>query len=201
MSYGSSCLIVVSVGRKEQLLGCECRAHSPECCLHHLSAPCQLGSSWSAHCSREISWEEVQGKWGQQGNQLGQSRRGAGSGQQAAAAAPQQQQSSASDVPPLPVPTSTAMQDREGLHPPTATSQHEKHKSDRWGFILTLAPSAHGWAHPHARCSSCSLLLLHGNNLCQNVWLVSPLPGVCLRLTPGSKDRQTFEGTKRVEWL
>lgn len=37
-------------------------------------------------------------------------------------------QSSASDMPQLPVPTSTAMQDREGLYPPTATSPREKHR-------------------------------------------------------------------------
>lgn len=183
-------------------------------CLHPLSAPCQLGSSWTAHCSislcREISWEEKQGELDRWGNQLGESRRGTGSGQQPRHSSKHRQQphgsstqSPASGVPPLPAPTSTAMQDREGLCPPTATPQREKHKSHCWESILTLVSSGHGcgWAHPHDSCSSCSLLLLHRNNLCQNVWLVSSVPGACLRLTPGSKDSWTFKGTKRAEWL
>lgn len=204
---------MVSVGRKRAIVGTiVSTACFPEPCLHHLSAPHQLGSSWSAHCSislcREIDWEEVQGELGQQGNQLGESRSGTGSGQQ-----PQMAPSTSS--------SSTAAPDRaqpltcpSSLFPPpqpcrtgkvcTLQLQHHHVKStDCWEFILTLAPSGHGcgWVHPQASCSSCSLLLLHGNSLCQNVWLVSSLPGVCLRLTPGSKDRWTFKGTKRGEWL
>lgn len=182
------------------MLGRECRARSPEL----VSAPpeCSTPVGKLPDCSLQ--------HFSLQGNQLEGSRRGTGSGQQPRHGGKHKQQphgssmqSSASDMPPLPVPTSTAMQDRECLYPPIATSQHEKHKSNRREFILTLVPSGHGcgWAHPQDSCSSCSLLLPHGNNLCQNVWFVSSLPGVCLRLTPGSKDRWTFKGTKRAEWL
>lgn len=193
MSYGSSCLIVVSVGRKEQLLGGERRARS----LCHLSAPRQLGSSRSARCSislcREINWEEAQGEMDQWGDQLGESGRGTGSGQSQGTAASANSGPTAAacraqplDVLPLPPPE------------PRRTGKVRILK-----FILTLAPSGHGcgWTHPHASCSSCSLLLLHSNNLSRTVWPVSSLPGVCLRLTPGSKDRWTFKGTKRAEWL
>lgn len=212
MSCGSSCLIVVSVGRKEQLLGCEHRACSPEpvsappecpttagklpeCSLQHfpLQGNRLGGSARGNWVSRGISWEKA-------GWELDQ-----GSSHGTAASTSSSPMAAAGRAQPLMHPCSLfpPPQDREGLYPPAATQQREKHKSDHWEFILTLAPSGHGcgWVHPHASCSSCSLLLLHGNNLCQNVWLVSSLPGVCLRLTPGSKDRWTFKGTKRAEWL
>lgn len=137
MSYGSSCLIVVSVGRKEQLLGGERRARS----LCHLSAPRQLGSSRSARCSislcREISWEEVQGELDQWGNQLGESRRGTGSGQSQGTAASASSGPTAAacraqplDVLLLPAPTSRATQDREGSYP-----QVHPHTGSFWPWL------------------------------------------------------------------
>lgn len=125
-------------------------------CLCHLSAPRQLGSSWSAHCSislcREIDWEEVQGEMGHQGNQLGESGRGTGSGQQPRHGSKHKEQphgssrqSSASDVPPLPVPT--AMQDREGLYPFHHVKSTGQTAASSFSHWLLLATAVVGFIH------------------------------------------------------
>lgn len=132
-----------------------------------------------------------------QGNQLGGGAGGAGSAGKSAgrkregnwtrAAAKAQQQQA--ELSPRCAPTSTASWDREGLDPPTATPQREKHKSDCWEFILTLWP----WLWLGSSTNQLLQLLMASTAWQQSLPECGAPDFSAYWLTPGPKDRQTFK--------